>query len=148
MTDTGIPYFPQTLPGNTVIGRLESGAGPTEAIPFAVLAGFILSGAGVPDQIITTGNVTVLATDQIIVINKSIAGATSLQLPTVNLRSNLPLWVFDWTGLAGDMTFLPSGTEKIMGVNASWIVGSGGVPKSGGSLLLIPSITLQGWLVR
>lgn len=38
---TGVPYFPQTLPANTVVGRLASGAGPTEAIPLAALAALI-----------------------------------------------------------------------------------------------------------
>lgn len=28
----GVPFFPQTLPTNTVVGRLSSGPGPTEAI--------------------------------------------------------------------------------------------------------------------
>lgn len=38
---TGIPYFPITLPANSVVGRLASGPGPTEAIPFAALAAAI-----------------------------------------------------------------------------------------------------------
>lgn len=32
---TGVPYFPQTLPASTVVGRLSTGPGPTEAIPFS-----------------------------------------------------------------------------------------------------------------
>lgn len=35
---SGIQYFPQTLPPNTVVGRLASGSGPTEAVPLAALA--------------------------------------------------------------------------------------------------------------
>jgi len=33
-----IPQFPQTLPGSTVIGRLGTVPGPTQAIPFTTLA--------------------------------------------------------------------------------------------------------------
>ena len=32
-----VPSFPQTLPANTVVGRLGIGPGPSQAIPFAVL---------------------------------------------------------------------------------------------------------------
>lgn len=35
---TGVPYFPQTLPGQTVVGRLSANPGATEAIPFASLS--------------------------------------------------------------------------------------------------------------
>lgn len=35
---SGVPYFPQILPANTVVGRLGSN-GPTEAIPFHLLFG-------------------------------------------------------------------------------------------------------------
>lgn len=38
MAGTGIPYFPITLPSNSVVGRLAPNSGPTEAIPFAQLA--------------------------------------------------------------------------------------------------------------
>ncbi len=39
-----VPYFPQTLPADTVVGRLGSGAGPTQAIPFATLQRSMMSG--------------------------------------------------------------------------------------------------------
>lgn len=38
---TGVPYFPQTLPPNSVVGRFSPTAGPTEAIPFSTLASAI-----------------------------------------------------------------------------------------------------------
>jgi hypothetical protein len=34
---SGVPYFPQTLPGQTVVGRLSKTPGATEAIPFDFL---------------------------------------------------------------------------------------------------------------
>lgn len=33
-----VPQYPQTLPPNTVVGRLGSGSGPAQAIPFATLS--------------------------------------------------------------------------------------------------------------
>jgi hypothetical protein len=38
MTDTGVPYYPQTLDQDTVIGRLSAGAGPSEQITITDLA--------------------------------------------------------------------------------------------------------------
>lgn len=38
---TGVPYFPQTLPASTVVGRLGAGAGATQAIPFATFASLV-----------------------------------------------------------------------------------------------------------
>lgn len=35
---SGVQYFPQTLPPNTVVGRISPTAGATEAIPLAALA--------------------------------------------------------------------------------------------------------------
>lgn len=35
---TGVPYFPQTLPGSTVVGRLSANPGATEAIPLTTLS--------------------------------------------------------------------------------------------------------------
>lgn len=50
---SGVPYFPQTLPANTVVGRLSSGAGPTEAIPFATLYAAIAATG--PTPVVTGG---------------------------------------------------------------------------------------------
>lgn len=35
---TGVPFFPQTLPPNSIVGRVSPTAGATEAIPLATLA--------------------------------------------------------------------------------------------------------------
>lgn len=42
----GVPYFPQTLPASTVVGRLSTGPGVTQAIPFAYLATAIGNSGG------------------------------------------------------------------------------------------------------
>lgn len=33
-----VPNYPQTLPANSIVGRLGIGPGPSQAIPFSVLA--------------------------------------------------------------------------------------------------------------
>lgn len=42
-----VPNFPQTLPANTVVGRLGTGAGPSQAIPFATLSAQLFSATNV-----------------------------------------------------------------------------------------------------
>lgn len=41
MVNAGLRYFPQTLPANTLIGRLGNGPGATEAIPLEMVAAAI-----------------------------------------------------------------------------------------------------------
>ena len=41
----GVPYFPQVIPVNTVLGRLSSNPGPVEAIPFATFTSSLLTNA-------------------------------------------------------------------------------------------------------
>lgn len=145
-TAPGVPFWPQTLPPGTVVGRLSANSGPTEAIPFSYLTA-LLSASLTIQTITASGSQAIDATAQVVVINKTIASATPLTLPTVFGRDKVQLEIYDWTGLAGDMTLTPFGTEKIMGLS-SWIVGSGGVTGSGGSLKLLPLTDLTGWLVR
>jgi hypothetical protein len=53
----GVPYFPQTIPSGSVVGRLSSGPGPTEAIPFASLLTALSAklGIGVPAHSVAIG---------------------------------------------------------------------------------------------
>src|SRR5258708_6283088 len=39
-----VPNFPQTLPANTVVGRLGIGPGATQAIPFGTLTSNLFNG--------------------------------------------------------------------------------------------------------
>jgi hypothetical protein len=107
--------------------------------------------ASAPSQTITAaGPVTVRPGDQVIAINKAAPSATPITLPSVSARqpSGAALWIYDWSGLGGDITVTPAPGENIMGATGPWTVGSGGVAQSGGSLMLIPSMALNGWLVR
>jgi hypothetical protein len=79
----GVPFFPQTLSPNTVVGRLSSGQGPTEEIPLASLltalfpngsAAYPFSAASVLFQGSVNGAVTVQA--------QAAAGTWTLKWPT------------------------------------------------------------------
>lgn len=101
-------------------------------------------------QIIVAGGSTIIAaTTQLVIINKSVASVTPLQLPSVLLRpDNLGLEIYDYSGLGGDITLTPFGTETIMGANSPWIIGSGGVPQTGGSVRMMSSLEMVGWVLR
>jgi hypothetical protein len=84
LAQQSVPYFPQTINSGTVVGRLSSGPGPTEAIPFAsLLTGLFPVGSAanpigaslVGFQGSVSGAVTVQA--------QPAAGTWTLQWPTV-----------------------------------------------------------------
>lgn len=127
-------FSPYTVCGN--------GTG-TSTPPKMTNPGTVVSGA---TSVFTTTNYTVQATEGTIICNKSIASATALTLPTVASRNSLSLHYIDQTGLCGDTTITPNGAETIGGLS-SWIVSSGGVAGSGGSITLVPNSSLSGWAV-
>lgn len=141
---TGVPYFPQIVPENTVLGRTAAGNGPVEAIPFATLLALLIAGA--PRIITAAGGVVVNPGDSLIVLKKVSPSSTAVTLPSVFAQGGIILEVFDWNGNAGDITFVPDGSELINGVS-SWTVQSGGAVGTGGKIRLIPSTDLDGWLV-
>src|SRR5262245_37303382 len=53
-----VPGFPQTLPANTVVGRLGTGSGPSQAIPFSVLTAQLLSQVGISTPLIVGGSLS------------------------------------------------------------------------------------------
>lgn len=86
------------------------------------------------DQEITAGataNVQVNANT--VRVNKSSGGAISLTLPPANTKISAVL-IADWKGDAGtnNITILPTGSEKIQGLN-QWIIGG-----DNGSIFLRP----------
>lgn len=149
-TSPGVPYYSQTLAPREVVGRLAGTPGPTERIPFDALAAALIPDvfASKVVQVVTAaGPVTVNDNTQVLLINKSSASSTAVTLPSVADRNKIDLEIFDWTGLAGDITLTPAVGETIMGLS-SWVIGSGGVSGSGGSLKLTPLNDIDGWLVR
>ena len=144
---TGLPYFPQIMGALEVLGRLN-GTGPVERIPMARLADAVIVASLTP-RIITGNTINVLASDKLIVIKKAAPAATTINLPSVDDRTVRELEIYDWAGNAGDITINPHAGETIMGLT-SWVVGSGGVAGSGGSIRLIscPEASLRGWTAR
>jgi len=103
-------------------------------------------GLAVAPRVITiSGTVTVADTDLVIAMNLGSPSAITFDLPAVAGRSSAALYVFDFAGNAGPMTFTPHGVETIMGL-ASWSATGSGAGL-GGSVLLIP-VTGLGWLAR
>lgn len=82
----GVPYFPQTLQPNQVVGRLSSGSGPTEAISMsALLAALFPSGSGS-----TSFNVGSL------IFNGALSGTV-----TVVPQAVAGNWTFQWPATVG-----------------------------------------------
>lgn len=135
---SGVQFFPQVLDPGTVVGRLALDPGPAEQITIARLFAAFAAGS----TTFTTANTyNVTATDRVVVSNnKTVAAATTIQLPSVYVRNGKALDYFDLGGNAGPITFLPFGSETING-NASWQIGSGK------SLHLVPLPGVPGWAV-
>lgn len=124
--------------------------GFTGVISIQELVNLVTIGATAP-RVITSGSAIAVDTaDTFIVLNKLVAGATSIALPPVASRVplGLPLEIYDFAGNAGPMTITPNGSETIMGASGAWTVLSGGSPQTGGAVRLIPSVGLNGWLLK
>lgn len=88
------------------------------------------------------GTVTISATEAGVVLNKAVASATPVSLPSVTVRNGKPVRVYDFANnvdLTNPITFTPSGAETIQG-QSTWEVSQGGA-------MLIPHTGLNGWLV-
>lgn len=97
-------------------------------------------------QIVTAaGTTTVLPATQVLIFRKAVLSDSPFSLPAgVN---GAKIRGFDETGLAGTMTATPFGTDKIMGVNGSFLVASsGGNPQSGGTFTLEYFSSILGWV--
>lgn len=116
---------------------------------WAVSGGFGASLGSDSVQVVTAAGTTVVASyTKMLIFNKSVATVSLCSLPSVLGRNLVSLEVYDFSGLAGDITLTPFGTEKIMGANSPWVIGSGGVAQSGGAAVLVPVVSLLGWVVR
>lgn len=94
------------------------------------------------------GTTAVLLTTQALIFKKSVASASPCTLPSGILRDRVPLEIYDFTGVAGDITLTPYGTDSIMGANAPWTLTSGGVAQSGARGRLIFLTSIPGWVVQ
>ena len=90
-------------------------------------AQFISASAGSYRTITYTGNVTVLPTDVVLILNKSTSGPSSILLPNAATRGGTPVTVKDMTGDAftNNVTFVPAIGETIDGFSASAAAANG-----------------------
>lgn len=127
----------------------DAPSGTYRTITLAEIVTLVGSGGGAPARVITVGGaVAVTANDTHIILNKAAPSVTPITLPAVATRvAGLALTVSDYAGNGGDITFTPNGAEKIMGAN-TWVVGSGGVPGSGGSITMVANAAVGGWAIK
>ena len=109
---TGVPYFPQTLPAGTVVGRLAASAGPTEAIPFATLFGQMALGGP-----IASVNVQTMAALRALAVPTSLVTVLMLGFAAAGDGG----WGIYWWN-AGDTTADDGGTiiQPNAGGNGRW----------------------------
>lgn len=112
---------------------------------WAAVASSTSSPTAVIPTIITVGGLGVV-NEQFVVLNKTVAAATAITLPSVAARSGNDLIIVDWAGNAGDITVTPNGAETIMGL-ASWVMASVDGFGFGARVRLTPNTTLNGWIV-
>lgn len=88
--------------------------------------------------ITAAGDVTVAATDSLIILKKTVAAITNFILPAETTKIG-PVKIVDWDNAAASfaLTITPNGTEKING-QATW-------PLLGGSVVLTPVGTGLGY---
>lgn len=98
-------------------------------------------------RVVGAGTITVNSSDQVIAVVNPTTAANPFVLPAIATRAGRQLSVYKWDANGGDMTFTPDGTETLMGLSLWTVVSSTGAG-GGGSLSLIGSTQLTGWLVR
>lgn len=118
--------FPQTLPANTVYGRLGIGPGPGQAIPFLTLGNQLFGGnAGVQRTAIADTNYTAVTTDTQIAYT-SITAARTVTLPAASSFTNGRILVIrDDSGSVNStrtISVAPNGGDTINGVNATTVI--------------------------
>lgn len=131
-----------SLVGAEIVPIVQGGTTKrTTILSILQLAGSVFPFVG-PTQIITTAGTHAIAADiAVVLVNKSILSNTPLVMASIGARNGLPLHVSDVTGLGGDITFTPDGTDTFMGLS-SWTIGSGGVAGSGASVTWYPNATV------
>lgn len=114
---------------------------------YKVPASLFFPGTG--GTIVTSGStVTVDDDDALIILNKSIAGPTTIMLGAVANRSGIPVTIVDWAGNAGDITVNAFAGDTIQG-SASMTVGSSGQGVgTSANFTLTPIPSLSGWTAK
>ena len=135
---TLIAETPVTDPSDAKLVVWDTGSSSFKLISISSLLS-----TGQTYQVITTGNCTVLDTDGLIIINKTVGAATAVTLPASASKFG-PVKVVDFKGDAGtnNITVTPNGTEKFNGAAATWVIGA-----DSASVVFDPILTGIGYAV-
>lgn len=115
----GVSGFPQTLPANTVVGRLSPVAGPATAIPLATLR----SALAASETAVNDAAYSVASTDVTIVYTALSASRTVTLLAASTYRAGTQLVLMDRSGsatLSRTISVAPTGTDTINGANSTY----------------------------
>ena len=107
---------PPATYATTFLLYYDVGTNANYKISIAELGG-LFGGIPAPTIVTAAGTYNVAATDTVVLINKTVSAAASVQLPTIASRFGVPIVVKDFKGDAAgnNITILPSGAETIEG---------------------------------
>lgn len=101
-------------------------------------------------EVTAAGDVTILPSDAVILLDKAVGAATNIILPTSASRQGVPVTVKDLKGDANvnNITFVPNGSETIDGFNAAQSAANGValIDIALGKKTLYP-LTSGGWFI-
>ena len=131
-----------------IFANLPTGEQPLSLFDqnFAALLALI-QGVYFQPLVVNSSSIVVGSAIPAIVIKRTVAGPTSVQLPSVASRNSLALVLADWNGNAGDITLTAAGGETIMGLSTATLGSFGPGVGSAASITLYPSTELGGWYV-
>lgn len=112
------PPFPQTLPPNTVVGRISPVAGPAGAIPISVIQAAIFYG----ETTVNDANYALVAADRTIAYTAITAARTLTMLPAAAYAPGTRIYLLDRSGNASStrtISVTPTGADTINGVNGA-----------------------------
>lgn len=134
---SGVPYFPQTLPPQTLIGRYSTSPGPTEAIPFATFYSGI--GAAILGQTNTwTGANTFTSSVALTGASTFTMAGASTGVVTVKPAASSGTWTWTWPTSAGSSNQVPvtNGSGVMSFAYAPVVTGSSSVVSGTGGRVL------------
>lgn len=117
----GISYYPQTIPANTVVGRISPVAGPTTAIPLTTLKAQFFAG----ETPVADVNYTMLSTDTTIVYTSLSVSRTVTLLPASSFSAGSQFFLLDRSGSptsSKTISIAPNGSDTINGANSTTTV--------------------------
>jgi hypothetical protein len=136
---SGVPYFPQTLPAQTLIGRYSTSPGPTEAIPFSLFYSGI--GAAIVAQNNTWAGVNTFSGNVVLQSGVSTAGSSSGVI-TLNPQAASGTYNWNWPTTAGTSGyFLTSGGGSTSPMTWTAFSGSGNVVMSTSPTITTPTLS-------